>query len=113
MGYDSECQCLSLLSPAPVLWLQWCGPMHAVLEQCYATGVKFTNARIIFQNNITCFSTLPCLKFLFARSIYYREKLMAGRSRALAQKVECIAAMFLLTNTNTAEHCVDILLSHL
>ena len=69
--------------------------------------------RIFFQNNITCFSTLPCLKFPFARSIYSREKLMAGRSRALAQKVECIAAMFLLTNTNTAEHCVDILLTHL
>ena len=37
---STACQCLSLLSAAPVLWPQWCGPMR----QCSATGIKFTNA---------------------------------------------------------------------
>ena len=43
---STACQCLSLLSTAPVLWPQWCGPMRAVLEHCSATGIKFTNAYV-------------------------------------------------------------------
>ena len=63
---STACQCLSLLSTAPVLWPQWCGPMRAVLEHCSATGIKFTNApsnHVIFSRVSHKFCLLLFLNF--------------------------------------------------
>ena len=54
--WSSDKQCsstashsLSLLSTAPVLWLQWCSTMCALLKHCFPSRIKFTSATF-FQN---------------------------------------------------------------
>ena len=71
---SAACQCLPLLSTAPVLWPQWCKPKRAVLKHCSTTGIKFTNVDYITSMLLThIFQQLweECSKLIELLNFYF------------------------------------------